>query len=1332
VQRVVDAITKTWKSTNPIKVVQSVKDIPSARLRNAITRDKATDAEGFVAPDGTIYLIADNLTDEARVKAVLFHEGLGHVGLEQLFRSGLDQVLTTLYRSNAKLKADTDAWMKANPDAYEADANPLARAVEEVLAERSEAGPIERSLFQKLAALVRDFARRLGVRVKVSDNDVTAILAMAHAKVISGPQISTSVKGLRYMAAKGEQEGKDAPKMPPKERKKAEKAAAGLSAGRRRVNDTLNTMGIMDGIEEATGETPKLRDAVLEVDDVAPGVRQAALKSMPTSGIMNWLERKAPVVHGVAEQLVDVVRKMNGLRASLVDKANPLKRRLDDFAREYGTVALASLRFTARINETDPFAFKTMADALTGDKRIKAVEDRLLKNSNNKAETRKLLDQIKEQAAKESDTTSAIKDKVKLSAPVRTLRNKLSKLAVDSSAVDLKVDQLAVLSQRIRDTYAAKDQLAKQKGGLELYKAERDYHKDMFDARLALLDERIERSLGKEEAVRMRDMRSKLMREVQSPETRQKAKDLFWDIDPELFAKDYFPMVREGQYWLRVAEDLSQDREEAFYTFKSALQMNRAKRRLAKQLGVDAEDSNVLQTGNDIGDLQNTLRESDELMQRVFDIVGTARKDYDSSGKVDMKDLTDQIYQTWLMTTPERSARRRFMHAKEIAGFSLDVLSDFEQQVSTNANELTKLAYAGMVRTKVSAIKDTIKDPSRPNTQRAMLDDFARELEMRAEQELNPARHNAIVNLMNRASYYFFLTSAKTALLNFVNIPVRVIPRFGREYGYAEGTAMWVKYMKMWDSLGKVEIEHTKARFGDYVDAIMPNVNGSNFVKNNADLQWALKAGTERGILMTTADTIIYNDNIHPYKNRLGLSRATTDVVTNAGKVMSFLFTGTENISRQATFYMAFELELNKFRKENKRGPKERVEDYDARAREQALRKAVRVIDDTIGNFSDWERPRIAKGELTRAAFLFKMHPILQTKFFVGAFRDIVAAPLRGVARQATGRGKKTAEDTAYMAGALKELSGVLMMAGALGGITAMPLYSLVAYALAESFDDEDDEDVKKLLGMDVRTAYDADTMFRRWIMEHLGTADPDDTDFADALIYGPAAALTDTEVSGSVTLDLYKMWYREPIAGDNLESTMVAAAIANIAGFSMVSQLLRGGDDLMQGNTREGLKKLLPAFVRAPTVAAYNEVEGVKNRKGDTIIDKKDITDADTFRSVLGGRSLRLATWQDYYITATKNEKRIEAERNAIFDEIEQMRDNGEFATQADFDRYWNEVIMPFNRTYPDPDFVITIDRIEGSIKRRGERDARMVDGMELSKKTAERRLKAAEPFRP
>jgi len=673
-----------------------------------------------------------------------------------------------------------------------------------------------------------------------------------------------------------------------------------------------------------------------------------------------------------------------------------------------------------------------------------------------------------------------------------------------------------------------------------------------------------------------------------------------------------------------------------------------------------------------------------------------------------MDELVGAIYETWLQTTPERSVRRRLMRAKEIAGFSPNVELHFRQQATSYANQLSKLAYAGEVRSEISNARDIANEKDRATTERAKMGIFVRELEKRANQELKPDEQSALVNLMNRGAYYYYLTSASTALFNMTSIPIRVVPRLWRDYGYAEGTAMWIKYMKVWDSLGRVKVNREHTTFGDRIDAIMPNVNGSHFVKTNADLRWAMRAGKERGILDMVTDTLVQNERSVPKARGTGVKRVVQDTGAITGKMMSFLFTGTENITRQSAYYMTFELALNKYRKQNPNATEEEARNY-------ALEQAVSVVRDTLGDFSSFERPSLAKGTYTRPLFLFKMHPLLQTKFMVGAIRDM-----------AVGTG-------AERAGAIKEFSGVMMMAGMFGGLMGMPLYSAMTYAFMAAFGygDEDDEDVRAMMASDdPRTAYNPDIFFRSWMNDKFGAIEVGGMSLADILTSGPISALTGTETASRTTLDLKNMWFRDAVAGDSMEDTAVQTVIANIAGLSMVAQYMRALDSFKEGDTKGGLTKIAPAFARSWVTAAYNASEGVKNRRGDVLIPREELTAADSFRDMLGLRSPRLGRIQEYYITRAKNETRIKGERSRILDSIERKLIAGEFTTQEDFQQFWADNVVPFNRTYPDPEFVISMKTVQDSMKSRANIRARTVEGVQLDKKTAPKDIAAQRRF--
>jgi hypothetical protein len=173
-----DAI-RTWTNAPKVVVASSVDDpaIPEP-LRKQIPKD----APGFYV-DGTTYVIADRAKDEASVRGTVFHESLGHYGLEQEFQGGLQDVMQGIYDTNPKMRDAANERMKK----FDLDA---ATAVEEVLAERSEAGPIKeswlRNAYNRVAAYIRNFLRQRGLVSTYSDNDISQILKQAHRRVIEG------------------------------------------------------------------------------------------------------------------------------------------------------------------------------------------------------------------------------------------------------------------------------------------------------------------------------------------------------------------------------------------------------------------------------------------------------------------------------------------------------------------------------------------------------------------------------------------------------------------------------------------------------------------------------------------------------------------------------------------------------------------------------------------------------------------------------------------------------------------------------------------------------------------------------------------------------------------------------------------------------------------------------------------------------------------------------------------------------------------------------------------------------------------------------------------
>ena len=168
-------------------------------LRNLSGRNIGDNVKGFYDPEtGKVWINSALHGSEADVKSTIFHETLGHYGLSKKFGTELDGLLRDLYKKNEGIQKAVEDWRneklsdtETNADTY-SHLDPetqTARAVEEVLARRSEEGQVKSSEFRQLIALIRKYLRKIpkiGERMKYSDNDILHILRDAHEAVTKG------------------------------------------------------------------------------------------------------------------------------------------------------------------------------------------------------------------------------------------------------------------------------------------------------------------------------------------------------------------------------------------------------------------------------------------------------------------------------------------------------------------------------------------------------------------------------------------------------------------------------------------------------------------------------------------------------------------------------------------------------------------------------------------------------------------------------------------------------------------------------------------------------------------------------------------------------------------------------------------------------------------------------------------------------------------------------------------------------------------------------------------------------------------------------------------
>lgn len=202
VESTVDRINElagNWENAPEFEVHQNfsqLKDVSNNAI-GAIREGKVViHMENAIKEAGRRNVPVDNI-----INSVVFHEGLGHHGLDLVFGQELDDKLIKILDNSKVYQARVNAWLKKHPDAYAGDPLRDIRALEEIMAEGSENGQLPASFVNVMKNTVKDFGRRMGINMEYSTREVETILGMAHAAVVSGKGRNAASNSFKFMYA---------------------------------------------------------------------------------------------------------------------------------------------------------------------------------------------------------------------------------------------------------------------------------------------------------------------------------------------------------------------------------------------------------------------------------------------------------------------------------------------------------------------------------------------------------------------------------------------------------------------------------------------------------------------------------------------------------------------------------------------------------------------------------------------------------------------------------------------------------------------------------------------------------------------------------------------------------------------------------------------------------------------------------------------------------------------------------------------------------------------------------------------------------------------------
>ncbi len=1259
----VKAITSRWGARLEPKMVQSVADLPDS-IRKEMEKLGHTDAFGFYK-DGKAYLIADNMNGVEDVAPTLYHEALGHLGLRARFREGLDAILDDIYRTNKGVAALADKFLSANKKLYSKDKNPTARAVEEVLASASEAGPLRASRLDKLLKYIKDFARKyLGFDFKFSDREVRTILAMAHEQAISGEGTVMGSSSMMF-STPAQKKAKDA----------TATVQIDIDTNIEKFATTTTDQMDMESFSKGwlgnignmiTGKSLKNWMGGLMSTTASSGwIGRGGLNFMTTDAVIAYAKTKlAKPTADALEQAVDAASKMDGTRAAI-------RRRLNRTRTDFQSYLL---------NDVDPI--------IVGKKKLKALPVAMDYGNGTNIDMVKLMEAKSREDALKTDQIWRMYTK-RLKDPDLTPAKKKyfeGKLAQREGEIDGALKIISALS----------------KEGRALYKRVRDMNRDMYDDIQFQLNKRIEdlRDAGLSEeaisnmAISIRAEQERLNDRVNAPSKEDAHKD-YPDVPLGLFHREYFAKRRYGDYWLRIKKTKFGEPILKFY--ETMAERDADWEAAAEEFGLEKENSTHLQRGNDVKTQLGEDFDSENPFMTIINKISKINPDTFTEGM--KSQLRNDVYQLHLRSTPEGSGRKQFIKSKNRLGWSSDVLRTFGATAEEYASDAARLRYVPEIDRAINAAKKSIE--SIDGSEQTLAGDFIRSIEGRINGEMEPQPKglaNKIVPWANQLAFVSFLTAPATALVQVTALPMRVAPHLWGKYGMANTTRAMARYMNVFKNMPKFESKEKGERKTLRILTLMEAPN----IKNSGRHRDALTRATdEYGLIMPLSEFLMGDKRTAQTAAQSGIS----GFLQKAYDAMTYLFDTSEQLTREVAFMATYDLEYDKLADAGL-SPEER--------QNKAIIAAKDTVNYTLGNYTNLNRPPVMKGsELARALFLFKQYSVIMTTFFVQATRAIF--------------GKNTPRDERVAA--MKEMTGVLGMGFLMGGVVGLPLYTLGMMTLQALQDaTDDDEDRRERMKKNPLTADSVEMQFRyEWLPEHFGaptvTAEGGKKiNLSDIILNGAVSEATGWNFGSRVSLDLAGMWFRAPRDADTWTQTLNNALVENIPGASASMNIVSMGEEFAKGNVLKGLE-YLPAMVRAPIKAYRLSTEGVRTQNEKIKLAAEDISNAEIIGAALGFNPTQVAKVQQQNRDVLNSRGKLNDQKTELLGEyknaVRRIQNGDEDGQEKAREAF--EDIMDYNKKVGNPYYGISYANIYRSLTGSAAEAKYDIQGMGLNELESE-----------
>ena len=829
---------------------------------------------------------------------------------------------------------------------------------------------------------------------------------------------------------------------------------------------------------------------------------------------------------------------------------------------------------------------------------------------------------------------------IKLSAPVQKQLGKIMSYAtlaqIDPSKESGKDAELDAM-------YKALPPEAKA-----VYKNVRSFYQDQYDLYRALLERAAERMGGKEKA----------------PETLNAIKALYETAKNK---GPYFPLMRYGQFWARIGKGTNKE----FYMFESAGMRDafvvRRMAELAKK-GEKRSFDEMMETddadrGNDVDGMRKELLKDNAQLQNVFNLIDKASSLGDEKIRASLK---DQIYQMHLLSMPEASMRKHFIHRKGVTGFSGDALRNFLNSGTRMASQMARVRYSADINNNMQAARDSLKG----NPEKDKLEAIIKEVQGRVNDEMNPPIDDTLLESLarktNKVAFLYMLTSVKSAANQMFSVLNFTVPTLASRHGWIPTLTEMSKYL----ALGYGQLGTTKKNIDGSTSWVPPSVGLSDRVANDKEETYAFQRMQDMGISDITRTYDLFLRRGQPSANY----NSRWNQVTN---MMGALFHHSERISREITFMTSFRLTKGK-----------------GLTLEQRVEQATKDTNTALFDYSAWNRPTVLRSAPVRVVAQFKQFPMYVTLYLARNGYNMI----------------KSGATLAERKEAATMLFGTLGMTALMAGASGTVGYSVIMgtiQGIRNALRDEGEEDPLE--------EKDFELWFRNvYLPELCGDTKIMGMNLSELIDSGALNAATGYDVASGISLN--NMWFHDTPETDRWKSGFDNMLISMMGpGVSVGRQVAASIDDFNNGDFLKGVEKLTPAFGRGAVTSMRYASEGAKSSIGAEIKSAEDFTTAQLTAQMLGFRTTGLAQTMNNNFAIQQMVNGLKNERSALMKRLDT-------AVSSDNDQGVEDTldaIEEFSAKYPAYRFKPS--EINSSLKSREKMRNKAEAGLYLDKRAQE-----------